>query len=94
MCRPRKSNESFRSSYPLLDDGETFVEDEAALAQEDSEFARLGRQFEYQPFFLRRVNAESSPQFSRDRLRGCRSAAQVRHRPAARHPAPRWLPRC
>jgi len=68
-----------------LDDGETFVEDEAVLALEDSEFPRLGRQFEHHPFFLRRVNTESSPPFSRDRLHGCGSAAQVKHWPAAWH---------
>ena len=35
-----------------------FVDDEAVFALEDSEFARVGRQFEHHPFFPRRVNTE------------------------------------
>jgi diaminopimelate epimerase len=46
-----------------------FVDDEAVFALEDSEFARVGRQFEYHPFFPRRVNTEFILPLSRDRLR-------------------------
>jgi diaminopimelate epimerase len=46
-----------------------FVDDEALFALEDSEFARLGRQFEHHPFFPRRVNTEFVLPISRDRLR-------------------------
>ncbi len=46
-----------------------FVEDEAVFALEDSEFARLGRQFEHHPFFPRRVNTEFILPLTRERLR-------------------------
>jgi diaminopimelate epimerase len=46
-----------------------FVDDEAVFALEDSEFARVGRQFEHHPFFPRRVNTEFILPLSRDRLR-------------------------
>jgi diaminopimelate epimerase len=45
------------------------VDDEAVFALEDSEFARVGRQFEHHPFFPRRVNTEFILPLSRDRLR-------------------------
>jgi diaminopimelate epimerase len=46
-----------------------FVDDEAVFVLEDSEFARVGRQFEHHPFFPRRVNTEFILPLSRDRLR-------------------------
>jgi diaminopimelate epimerase len=46
-----------------------FVDDEAVFALEDSEFARVGRQFEHHPFFPRRVNTEFIWPVARDRLR-------------------------
>ena len=46
-----------------------FVDDEAVFALEDSEFARVGRQFEHHPFFPRRVNTEFILPRSRNRLR-------------------------
>jgi diaminopimelate epimerase len=46
-----------------------FVDNEAVFALEDSEFARIGRQFEHHPFFPRRVNTEFILPLSRDRLR-------------------------
>jgi diaminopimelate epimerase len=46
-----------------------FVDDEAVFALEDSEFARVGRQFEHHPFFPRRVNTEFILPIARDRLR-------------------------
>jgi len=46
-----------------------FVDDEAVFALEDSEFARIGRQFEHHPFFPRRVNTEFILPLARDRLR-------------------------
>ena len=46
-----------------------FVDDDAVFALEDSEFARVGRQFEHHPFFPRRVNTEFILPLSRDRLR-------------------------
>ena len=46
-----------------------FVEDEAIFALDDSEFARLGRQFEHHPFFPRRVNTEFILPMARDALR-------------------------
>ncbi|HTJ08089.1 MAG TPA: diaminopimelate epimerase [Candidatus Binataceae bacterium] len=46
-----------------------FVDDEAVFALEDSEFARVGRQFEHHPFFPRRVNTEFILALGRDRLR-------------------------
>jgi len=46
-----------------------FVDDEAVFALEDSEFARVGRQFEHHPFFPRRVNTEFILPLARDRLR-------------------------
>ncbi|MGH7914105.1 MAG: diaminopimelate epimerase [Candidatus Binataceae bacterium] len=46
-----------------------FVDDETVFALEDSEFARVGRQFEHHPFFPRRVNTEFILPLSRDRLR-------------------------
>ncbi|HEY2525533.1 MAG TPA: diaminopimelate epimerase [Candidatus Binataceae bacterium] len=46
-----------------------FVDDEAVFALEDSEFARVGRQFEHHPFFPRRVNTEFILPVARDRLR-------------------------
>jgi diaminopimelate epimerase len=46
-----------------------FVDEEAVFALEDSEFARVGRQFEHHPFFPRRVNTEFILPLSRDRLR-------------------------
>jgi len=45
------------------------VDDEAVFALEDSEFARVGRQFEHHPFFPRRVNTEFILPVARDRLR-------------------------
>ena len=41
----------------------------AVSTLEDSEFARVGRQFEHHPFFPRRVNTEFILPFLRDRLR-------------------------
>jgi diaminopimelate epimerase len=46
-----------------------FVDDEAVFALGDSEFARVGRQFEHHPFFPRRVNTEFILPLARDRLR-------------------------
>ncbi len=46
-----------------------FVDDDAVFALEDSDFARIGRQFEHHPFFPRRVNTEFILPLSRARLR-------------------------
>jgi len=46
-----------------------FVDDEAVFALEDSEFARVGRQFEHHPFFPRRVNTEFILALGRERMR-------------------------
>jgi len=46
-----------------------FVDDEAVFALEDSEFARVGRQFEHHPFFPRRVNTEFVLPLGRERMR-------------------------
>jgi diaminopimelate epimerase len=46
-----------------------FVEDASLFALDDSEFARIGRQFEHHAFFPRRVNTEFVLPVSRDRLR-------------------------
>ena len=46
-----------------------FVDDEAVFALEDSEFARVGRQFEHHPFFPRRVNTEFILPLGRERMR-------------------------
>lgn len=46
-----------------------FVNDDAVFALDDSEFARLGRQFEHHPFFPRRVNTEFVLPRARDLLR-------------------------
>jgi diaminopimelate epimerase len=45
-----------------------FVGDEAVFALGDTDFARLGRQFEHHPFFPRRVNTEFVLPLSRHRL--------------------------
>jgi diaminopimelate epimerase len=46
-----------------------FVDDEAIFALDDSEFARLGRQFEHHPFFPRRVNTEFILPMARNALK-------------------------
>jgi diaminopimelate epimerase len=46
-----------------------FVSDDGIFALDDAEFARLGRQFEYHPFFPRRVNTEFILPVARDRLK-------------------------
>jgi diaminopimelate epimerase len=46
-----------------------FVKDDAIFKLDDYEFARLGRQFEYHPFFPRRVNTEFILPVSQTRLR-------------------------
>lgn len=46
-----------------------FVDDEAVFALEDSEFARIGRQFEHHAFFPRRVNTEFILPLSSHKLR-------------------------
>jgi diaminopimelate epimerase len=46
-----------------------FVDNDAVFALEDSEFARVARQFEHHPFFPRRVNTEFELPLSRERLR-------------------------
>lgn len=45
-----------------------FVEDDAVLKLDDTEFARLGRGFEHHPFFPRRVNTEFILPVARDYL--------------------------
>ena len=46
-----------------------FVNNEVVFALEDSEVARVGRQFEHHPFFPRSVKTEFILPFSRDGLR-------------------------
>jgi diaminopimelate epimerase len=47
----------------------TFVDNEGIFALDDTEFARLGSQFERHPFFPRRVNTEFILPLARDRLK-------------------------
>jgi diaminopimelate epimerase len=46
-----------------------FVGNDGIFALDDAEFARRGRQFEYHPFFPRRVNTEFILPVARDRLK-------------------------
>jgi diaminopimelate epimerase len=46
-----------------------FVADDSVFGLDDSEFARLGRQFEHHAFFPRRVNTEFVLPTARDRMR-------------------------
>ncbi len=46
-----------------------FVEDESVFGLDDTEFARLGRQFEHHSFFPRRVNTEFILPISHNRLK-------------------------
>jgi diaminopimelate epimerase len=46
-----------------------FVEDEGIFTLDDGEFARIGRQFERNPFFPRRVNTEFILPLARNRLK-------------------------
>ena len=62
-----------------------FVDDEAVFALEDSEFARVGRQFEHHPFFPRRVNTEFILPLSRDRLAHASVGARLGRDARLRH---------
>jgi diaminopimelate epimerase len=71
---------SFALHFGGLDgqfDCAVFVNNQVVFVLEDFEFARVGRQFEHQPFLPRRVNTEFILPFSRDRPRmqvwGCGS---------------------